>query len=206
MRKLGIILLVLLALAVIADFGLKLLAQRAVSAELASSLELDARPDVSISAWPFVARFLSGELQGIDVHAEDVDTDALDLQRIDLAIDDLTFEPGEVISGNPDDIRTSGGSGSAAFTDDALTRALRDAGAPLRMIFDSGEVTVRSDAGEATGQVTLDGDRLIVSAGGDLSSAVELPSLGGRVGYESLRIADGRVTLELSLEGGPLNP
>ena len=204
MRKLGVVLIVLLALAVASDFGLKLLAQRAVSAEMASALELDARPDVSISAWPFVARFAAGELDRVDVHAPEVETRGLELESVDLAIDDLTFEPGEIISGNMDGMRTSGGRGTATFTARALTRALRDIGAPLRVVFDGGEVTVRSDAGEATGDVILDVDRLIVSAGGDLSTAADLPSLGGRVTYESLRIGTGRATLELALEGGRL--
>lgn len=204
MRKLGIALVIVLALAVAADFGVKFLAQRAVAVEMASSLQLDERPDVSISSFPFIVRFLSGELRAIELHADDVGTDALDLASIDLEINDVTFEPREVIGGDPDNIRTSGGSGTATFTDDALTSALRRQDAPLRVVFDGGEVTIRSAAGSAGGSVDIGDGRLIVSAGGDLSSAVALPSLGGRVTFESLDVGDGEATLGLSLAAGRL--
>lgn len=204
MRRLGVFLVVLAVVAVAADFGARWFAQRAVATELAASFELSSEPSVTIGGWPFLVDFLKGRLASVEVETTEPSQTDVALDRITLTLEDVRFDPQRVMRGSIERVRIGGGSGTAGFSDDSLSRALRNRGVEVAVTFAAGEVVVESDGAEVAGNLEVDAGQLLVSSDGGASTAVELPSLGGRAAYRSLDIGDGVATLALEIEPGAL--
>ena len=124
MRKFLIFLVVtLVVLAVVGDFVAKAAAERAVATELASTLELAETPDVDIESFPFLIAFFRGRLDTMTIESSDVEAGALRLDEVTLTLDEMEFEPGDVISGDVDRITIGGGTGEGILTERALDGA-----------------------------------------------------------------------------------
>ena len=94
MKKLGIVLLVLLALAVGVDRGADLVAQRVAGNALQDSQRLSERPDVDVTGFPFLTQVADGRFDEVDVTARDVPLgrSGLDLSRLDVELRTVTRE------------------------------------------------------------------------------------------------------------------
>jgi hypothetical protein len=203
-RKLGVFVAVVALIAVGADFGARWFVERAVATELSSSFELTSKPSVAIGGFPFIVRFLDGTLPSVRVEATEPSTGDLLFERIELTLEDVSFDPERVLGGSVDRVRTRGGDGIASFSDESLTRALRDRGVEAAVAFRGGEVVVESGGTEVGGDVELEGARLLVSSDAGVSTAVDLPSLGGHAAYEGLELGDGAATLAVDIAPGSL--
>ena len=206
MRKFLIFFLVaVVVLAVVADIFVKGLAEREVAAELSSALELDDEPEVEIESFPFLIAFAQGNFDAMTISSEDVEAGALRISEITLILEDVSFEPSEVIGGSTDEITIEGGSGSGVLTDQDLTRSLQSKGGEGSVTFFDGEAQVDTDAGSATASVEItDGALGISTPDGVVSVTFRLPTLGGRVTYEGIEIEDGEAILDLGVAPGEL--
>ncbi len=206
MRKFLIFFLVaVVVLAVVADIFVKGLAEREVAAELSSALELDDEPEVEIESFPFLIAFAQGNFDAMTISSEDVEAGALRISEITLILEDVSFEPSEVIGGSTDEITIEGGSGSGVLTDQDLTRSLQSKGGEGSVTFSGGEAQVDTDAGSATASVEItDGVLGISTPDGVVSVTFRLPTLGGRVTYEGIEIEDGEAILDLGVAPGEL--
>jgi len=206
MRKFLILFLVaVVVLAVVADIFVKGLAEREVAAELSSALELDDEPEVEIESFPFLIAFAQGNFDAMTISSEDVEAGALRISEITLILEDVSFEPSEVIGGSTDEITIEGGSGSGVLTDQDLTRSLQSKGGEGSVTFSGGEAQVDTDAGSATASVEItDGVLGISTPDGVVSVTFRLPTLGGRVTYEGIEIEDGEAILDLGVAPGEL--
>nr|MBA3290494.1 DUF2993 domain-containing protein [Actinomycetota bacterium] len=206
MRKFLIFFLVaVVVLAVVADIFVKGLAEREVAAELSSALELDDEPEVEIESFPFLIAFAQGNFDAMTISSEDVEAGALRISEITLILEDVSFEPSEVIGGSTDEITIEGGSGSGVLTDQDLTRSLQSKGGEGSVTFSGGEAQVDTDAGSATASVEItDGVLGISTPDGGVSVTFRLPTLGGRVTYEGIEIEDGEAILDLGVAPGEL--
>ena len=86
MKKLGIALLVLLALVVAADRGADWVAQRVAANALQDSQGLETRPDVDVTGFPFLTQVVDGRFDEVDVTARDVPlgSSGLTLSRLEV--------------------------------------------------------------------------------------------------------------------------
>ena len=86
MKKLGIALLVLLALVVGADRAADWVAQRVAANALQDSQRLETRPDVNVTGFPFLTQVLDGRFDEVDVTARDLPLgdSGLRLSRLDV--------------------------------------------------------------------------------------------------------------------------
>src|SRR3989337_691129 len=126
MRKVLIFLVVaILVLAIGADFFVKTLAERAVATELSSELELEETPDVTIDSFPFLVAFFRGRLDRMTLTGNDVAAGRLNLSEAVLTLDDTTFDTGDVISGDVDQISIGGGDGESLLEEAALNQSRR---------------------------------------------------------------------------------
>lgn len=207
MRKFLIFLVVtLLVLAIVGDFVVKAAAERAVATELTSTLELAENPDVDIESFPFLIAFFRGRLDTMTIESSDVEAGALRLDEVTLTLDEMEFEPGDVISGDVDRITIGGGTGEGILTERALNRALRNEGVPVTARLTTGGVSLETEAGSVEGDLTVDEGVLAVTGPGGISVDFQLPSLGERVTFEDLAIEDGRAKLTLGVAAGELRP
>jgi hypothetical protein len=205
MRKVLIFLVVaILVLAIGADFFVKTLAERAVATELTSELELEETPDVTIDSFPFVVAFFRGRLDRMTITGTDVAAGRLNLSEVVLTLDDTTFDTGDVISGDVDQISTGGGDGESLLEEADLNQALRDEGIRARARLSRGTVELETDAGSVEGQLDIEENGLTVTGPGGISVTFQLPSLGGRVTFDDVEINDGAATLFMDVAPGPL--
>ena len=205
MRKVLIFIVVaLLVLAIGADFFVKTLAERAVATELTSELELEETPDVSIDSFPFLLAFFRGRLDRMTITGNDVAAGRLNLSEVVLTLDDTTFDTGDVISGDVDQISIAGGAGESLLEEADLNQALRDEGIRARARLSPGAVTLETDVGSVEGQVDVGENGLTVTGPREISATFQLPSLGGRVTFDDLEINDGAATLFMEVAPGLL--
>jgi len=205
MRKVLIFLAVaILVLAIGADFFVKTLAERAVATELTSELELEETPDVSIDSFPFLVALFRGRLDRMTITGHDVAAGRLNLSEVVLTLDDTSFDTGDVISGNVDQISIAGGDGESLLQEADLNQALRDEGIRARARLSPGTVALETDTGSVEGQLDVDENGLTVTGPGGISVTFQLPSLGGLVTFDDLEIIDGEATLFMDVAPGPL--
>jgi hypothetical protein len=205
MRKALIFIVVaLLVLAIGADFFVKTLAERAVATELTSELELEETPDVSIDSFPFLLALFRGRLDRMTITGNDVAAGRLNLSEVVLTLDDTTFDTGDVISGDVDQISIGGGTGESLLEEVDLNQALRDEGIRARARLSPGAVALETDVGSVEGQVDVEENGLTVTGPGGISATFQLPSLGGRVTFDDLEINDGAATLFMDVDPGLL--
>ena len=205
MRKVLIFLVVaVLILGIGADFFVKSLAERAVASELTSELELEETPDVSIDSFPFLVAFFRGELDRMTITADDVAAGRLNLSEVVLTLDDTTFDTGDVISGDVNQIAIGGGDGESLLEEADLNQALRDEGIRARARLSPGTVELETGAGSVEGQLDVGENGLTVTGPGGISVTFQLPSLGGRVSFEDLQITDGEARLLMDVAPGRL--
>lgn len=159
---------------------------------------------MAIAGWPFIVRFLDGRLPSVEVETTDPSTSDVALDHVALTLEDVRFDPQRVMGGSIERVRIGGGNGIAGFSDDSLSRALRNRGVDATVTFAAGEVVVESGGTEVAGDVEVDAGGLLVSSDAGISTAVELPALGGHATYSSLDIGDGEATLSLEIEPGSL--
>lgn len=202
MRALVIVLVILGALGVAVDYVLKRLAEGGVATELASSFELPEAPEVTIEGWPFMPRFLAGEVPALDVRAERAEAQEVVLHDIEMHITDLSFDTGEVIRGEVDAVRTGGGQGTAVLRESEVERALERVADGVDVTFSDGRVEVESDLGSFSEEFAIEDGRLVVGGGDVLAAEIHLPTLGGRVRYDAWRVTGRNVTVELVLQPG----
>jgi LmeA-like phospholipid-binding len=203
-RALIFIIVAVLVLAIGADLLVKTLAERAVATELTSELELEETPDVDISSFPFLISFFRGELDRMTIRSTDVAAGRLNLAEVTLTLDDTSFDTGDVLSGDVEQISIAGGGGEGLLEEADLNQALRDEGVRARARLTPGTVTIETDAGSVDGQLGVDENGLTVTGPGGISVTFQLPSLGGRVSFEDLEINEGHAVLFMDVAPGSL--
>ena len=125
---------------------------------------------------------------------------ALQVEEADLTLNKVTFRPTSLMTGNTSSVEFDSGTGRAVLTDDELTSALQERNVPVTVTLDGGDVEVSAEgAGSGSGDMSLEGNELTLTAGGFDPVAIRLPALGRGVTYESMTIEDGEAVFELNI-------
>ena len=175
MRRRLIVLLVILAVLVGADFGFRAYAEGKFAADVRVGLGLREDPDLDLGGFPFAVAMARGKLPSAGVHAEAVTYDGLRVERFDLELKDVEFSASELLGSGDGTIRAASGSGSARVTAEDMTQYLMFKGYPGRVTFGDGVTTMDAEILgfpiSATGPLSIDRGRLVfeptrVEAGG----------------------------------------
>jgi hypothetical protein len=188
MRRTLVVLLVLVALLIAADLFAKNVAEEQIAKRLRRTFDLASEPSVSVRGIPFLLNLLQGEISSVGMVGDRVRSEDVTLNDVKVEIDEIRFSLSDVVDGSGD-VRASGGRGSAAVTQANLNGALEGAGAPAAI-----------DLADAAEVVSLEGNALSVAAPDGRSIALDLPTLGGRVRYESLEVKGGVLSLSFTVE------
>lgn len=124
MRKLVTVVLVVVVLAVVADFGAAAVAEHAVATRLRQRLALPSDPSVRIHGFPFLAQALAGRYPTIDVQASSLSVDQLHDLDLEATLHDVDAPLPEVISGNLRSVRVARVDGRIRIKDSDLGRAI----------------------------------------------------------------------------------
>ncbi len=124
MRKLVIVVLVVLGLAVAADFGAAAVAEYALAQQLKEQLVLTSDPSVRINGVPFLTQALAGRYSAIDIQASGLPVDPLRDVAVEATLRDVDAPLPEVISGNVESVRAAQVDGRVRIKDSDLGRAI----------------------------------------------------------------------------------
>lgn len=124
MRKLIIAVLVVVALAVAADFGAAAAAEYRVAKQMRQRLELANDPSVRINGFPFLTQALAGRYSAIDMRATGVSVDPLHDIDVEATLHDVDAPLPEVTSGNLRSVRVAQVDGRVRIKDSDLGRAI----------------------------------------------------------------------------------
>jgi LmeA-like phospholipid-binding len=123
-RKLIIAVLVIVALAVAADFGAAAAAEYAVAQQLRQQLGLATDPSVRINGFPFLTQALAGRYSNIDVRATGVPADPLRDLEVEATLHDVEVPLAAVISGEVQSVQAARVVGRVRIKDSDLGRTI----------------------------------------------------------------------------------
>lgn len=200
MKVFLVLVTIVLVAAVGVDVAAKQLAQDRIGDQVEDSIEGAGEVDAAIGGFPFLPTLLSGRIDELQLHISRVRTRALVVSDLELNLESLEFDPVEAFAGSGE-IRVERGGGHAYATAAAVTRALRRAGVDATIEFRGSEAEI-SAAGrtQTVGSVRVrDGKLLFEVPTGSLS--LDIPGTFESVRYESARVEDGRLRIEIALSG-----
>lgn len=214
MKKLAILLLILVVLAVVADSWVRGVAERRLATELQSSFDSGEDVEVSLGGFPFVIRAVSGHLPEAEIRSPKLVREGIRFTDVTLAFKDLRFSLGKLLDGNIRSISIGSGEGSVALDEAALSKAIARTGRGVDIeIVESG---VRITSGPVSGVVPLtiseEGlvlpiEQLGVLAVNQLGRqiVIPLPKVVGDLTYESVEVVNHHVELSFTLDDVRLN-
>jgi hypothetical protein len=116
--------LVVVALAVAADFGAAAYAEHTVATQMRQQLELRSDPSVRINGFPFLTQALAGHYSAIDLRATGVSVDPLHDLDVEATLHDVTAPLAEVTSGDLHSVRAARVDGRVRIKDTDLGRTI----------------------------------------------------------------------------------
>lgn len=175
------ILLFFVALFVAADHGARLYAADRLEGTLRSALSLRQEPEVQIHGFPFIWGAARGKLDGVSITTSSLGARGIRFEHVHADLDDVSFSPSRILSGDPGDIRIAGGGGSARMS----TGVLEDALSSVRL-----DVSLDDLA-----HVPVEGNALELGP-----TRIPLPVLTDGMRYRSARLTGGDVVLRFEFE------
>lgn len=127
MRRLIIILLVLVGLAVAADFGSAALAESAVSRQMRGQLGLVDDPSVRINGFPFLTQAITGRYPSIDVDATRIPYGSFKELEITAQLHDVTAPLGMLLGSGQKTIEVASADGTVKIDAADLERLVPEA-------------------------------------------------------------------------------
>jgi hypothetical protein len=166
-RKLLIAAVVLLILAVAADFAAARVFEDRVTEVLQREYDLDRRPVVQVRDFPFLPHLATGRFSAIDVAATDLRARGVNAARLTLHLRDVRV-PREVLLGEPGGVDVRRADGQVELTEAEVNRLLasRLPGASLTVGRDGVRVRLRTELlgqpleAVATGSLGVTGDAI----------------------------------------------
>jgi hypothetical protein len=123
-RKLIITVLIVIALAVAADFGAAAFAEYTIAKQLRQQLTLANDPSVRINGFPFLTQAVAGHYSAIDVRTGGVTADPLHDLDVEAPLHDVEAPLSEVTSGTLHSVRAARVDGRVRIKDSDLGRAI----------------------------------------------------------------------------------
>ena len=214
--------MVLAVLAVVAigvDAGARAVAEARLASSVQDALDLPDRPDIELQGFPFLLQVARGRLEALEVELDDVDAEGLNLDRVTLSFEELTFDRVVLLRGSGE-VSVSSGSAQAVVTEDDLSTYLQEEGTPVRVKLDGPGIRVSTristggltTSATAAGPVRVEDGRLVFSPdevevegtigvpAAALAFDVTLPDLVPGIRYESVLVNDGIAAIEADLE------
>jgi hypothetical protein len=222
-RAIAVTLIVLIALAVGVDIGLRLFTERRLARSAQVSLGLPQEPDLDLRGFPFLLQFARGRFDAVGIGADDVEAEGLLIDRVDLTFEDVAFDRGTLLGGEGS-ITAGEGTGEAVLDEDEVSSYLQDHDVPVRVRFlgpairvstrvsFDGSTTTASSQGRLrlvdgalvfeAEEVQVDGSIGIPAAA--LSFELPLPEVVPGIAYRDVTVEEGTAVVSASLVGAQI--
>jgi DUF2993 family protein len=187
---------------VLADFGLRVVAQYVVARQLQTSLSLEDRPKVSFGGWPFVTELIGGDIASVTVNAHgSVTSDQFPIQTLDATLRDVSFSLGNLFSGTTQTVLARGGDGTVVMTEqDSQDAVPSDLGVTVDL--KNGKVLLRSDLikGRVEASVRISNGQLVLESDELPPVELPLPALAGGITFRDVTISGDQATLTFDVK------
>jgi LmeA-like phospholipid-binding len=144
MRRL-LLVLVVLAIGVGADFGAARLFESRVTTALETRYQLGARPIVQVRDFPFLPHLLTGRLSGLDLAAADVEANGITLDDVEVHLRGVRV-PRAVLLGGHGPVRIDRADGEVRLSQEQINRLLADRLGGGSVTLEASGVRLRVDA------------------------------------------------------------
>jgi len=191
MRRIAVFVGVLVALLVLADAGLRILAERRAAEQIETALELSEPPDVSLGGWPFIVQLFRGRFPSVTVSAEGVGTSELRLSEVELELRHVRV----YLLSDKRSVRARSGSGTALISADDLNSALERAGVAAEVELSGGEVGVIANGSRIAARPSIQSGDLVVAP----SVTLDLPEFADGIVYRSVRVVESLMVVSFDL-------
>lgn len=216
MRNILVALVIIVLLAVGADFGFRLWAESTVADRIDSSLGLPERPDVDLHGFPFTLHVVRSRFPRADVAVEGLEIEGLVFERVGVELRGVRFPRDRLFREGPAVVTASSGEAMAEVTDDEITAYLGRRDLPLTVEFVGPDVrtsgTIQALGLEveasATAQLSLSDGALVFEPqeievaeqvtipAGALRFEIPLPQPIQGVEFERLTVEEGMARVE----------
>jgi hypothetical protein len=169
-RRLVVVLLLLLALAVVADRVTVRIAETAIAKQAQQSADLQTRPEVRIHGFPFLSQAVDGSYGRIDVTATDLDRGGVHVKELDATLHGVQVPLSDALHSEVESIPVSGIDATALVTYADLAHRSGLTGVTITPAEGGVQVTARITVlgqtvrATADSRVSLRGGRIAVTA------------------------------------------
>lgn len=200
MRGLLTTVLVVFALLLGGDFLVRRAVEGHLEDRLTTALKTDGRVDVALPSFPLTLKLLGGRLDKVEATASGISTEALAVSDLHAVARNVSFSFGDLLQGKGR-VRVGRASATGAVTEDAVNQALSSAGTDVTVILDGETVRVSSPGlpGEATGTLEIEGDELLIVAGGMTVVRLAAAPASGDLTLRRAVVRDSQIDLEFGL-------
>ena len=186
-------------------------AEDAVAGATRREFALDERPEVSFEGAPMVVAAASGRIPEIKLSGTTFRLQGYPVERIDLTLTDVVFDPLELIDGEGTAV-AEGGNGRLVMTSDQLAEVVGSLDLPIAASLEGDRLRLELEAlpaiGVDAGIRVVDGEVLVTAD--QLESLglgplrLTLPGLPKGVRLEEATIRDSRLVVDLAVEDLPI--
>jgi hypothetical protein len=193
-RRTLIALLLVAAILVAADVGLRAYAERRVARASASALDLSPAPSVGIGGFPFIVHAVSGSFSGVSLIEDRASIRGIPIESMVLRADEAHVSPTSLLRGTGT-IRLSGVTSTFRANGADLGALLRQAGHELPIRISGSRVSVTVLGRVVAVELSLSNGSLVASALGIPAVRVPLPRIVSGLHYTSIRVLGAEVVV-----------
>src|SRR3954452_18795833 len=209
MRRLGLVLLLLVALVVVADRVGAFAAERVVAERIQADQSLAVRPDVSIDGFPFLTQMADGHYRRTDVAVRNLRRGSLDISRVVAHLYGVGLPFGNVVKQKVNRIVVDRATGEVDLDYADVNRMLADK--HLRLSQGAGDrVHVTATAGQAQVDgdfpLTVQGSTLVIALPAGISVQIPLPRMPFGITLQSARADSHGIVVRCATSGFVLRP
>lgn len=195
MKRLGIFLLVVLALFVVADFVLRGLAENAAANMIDEEVTQGGEPDVDLGGFPFLPSLFAGRFDRIDIDISSASEGQLLVEDIHLTLREVELDAFELMGGKGA-LRADSLRGRATISEATINDVLAADEPDLRVEVEEERITMSRGSLSAPANAVVAANRILISAGEVLEPLeIPLPTFSRDVQFTSLRSEPGRLVL-----------
>ncbi|MBW3595092.1 MAG: DUF2993 domain-containing protein [Actinobacteria bacterium] len=206
MKRLGVILVVLLALLVVADYLVRAAAENAVANLIDKRVALQGETDVDLGSFPFLLSMVRGDFDEVTIDLASASEGRLVVEDIHLTLDDVEVEPFELVAGRGN-LRARSLRGRGVISEATLDDTISATDPDLDVAIAKGKIAVSRGAVTVPATAVVAVNRLLLSAGGAIGPVeIPLPALLPDVRFSSLRAERGRLVLGVTASHVTIRP
>jgi prepilin-type processing-associated H-X9-DG protein len=203
-RKLLILLVVLAAIGLVADFAARAYSESQAANVLKTSLHLSKKPSVSLGGFPFLVHLATEHFDSVVIEDAGFKVAGLPIRKARIELDRVRFSLTSLVTGGHGEVEAKRGEGTAELTAEAITAAFRKQGVALDVGFVDGHVEVTSDlvGGTITADLSISGRDLVLSSRSAAGTySITMPRLIPGIRYSKAEVRGDVALIAFEVEG-----